>query len=454
MRTRRHHAPVATASDDRFTLEPKTIDRVSKQLNNLIGLDAERIGRPAIIRGIQAALEKLSADSAGSPVPDTKNPDFQQHLIEAIVVSESWFLREPYVFKYAVEIIKKRLLQQPKVRILSAPCAAGEEAFSLSLSLLDAGVSAEKFQIVAIDISTAAIDSGRQGLFTKNAFRVHAKELQSHWFTKTASGWKIDQLVSQQVQFMQLNLLDEGAVMRLLAKAGNPFDLIYCRNLLIYLNTEARQKTQASLRRLLSTEGEVIVGAAEAVILATDGWRPSGPLAFCKRSPHPPSQPAASASPPASRLQAHQASDTRPAVTKTFGDGNSEKPIFSAPILPTSAAQRLSSAPENKPAPIPVLTQAEQLANAGDIEEAILCCQTALEDNGPEPAVLFMAAMLQQSMGRFVEAERLLEKVVYLKPRHEAALLALALAAGRRGDTALERRYRRSAAIAANHTSP
>ena len=71
------------------------------------------------------------------------------------------------------------------------------------------------------------------------------------------------------------------------------------------------------------------------------------------------------------------------------------------------------------------------------------------EADAAQPAVLFLAAMLQQSQGATLAAERLLEKVVYLEPNHEGALLALALAAGRRGDTAAERRYRRRAAAAA-----
>ena len=456
----RHHVPAATASDEQGLLGDQTIDRISRQLAEVIGLDAERLGRPAIIRAVQTALARLPADSNHAAADKTTHPDFQRQLIETIVVSESWFLREPRVFEHAVAVAKQRLLQQPKVTILSAPCAAGEEAFSLALSLLDAGIPADRFRIVATDISETAIASSRQGLFTENAFRTNAKRLQDHWFTKTDGGWRISQQVSQQVQFMQLNLLDQSTASRLLAAAGSHYDLICCRNLLIYLTGKARQQTQALLKHLLASHGEVIVGAAEAVILATDGWLPTGPLAFCQRAPYPTNQPTAPltaglrsphyapAVKSASQLAAKSAGSSTGVkrAEKKEGLMSSGQPPAVADLPPPAPVHT----PVNEPAAHPALTQAEQLANAGDVEAALSCCQRALEEEGPEPAVLFLAAMLEQSLGRLIEAERLLEKVVYLEPRHEAALLALAFAARRRGDTALERRYRRSAALAAN----
>ena len=456
----RHHVPAATASDEQGLLGDPTIDRISQQLAEVIGLDAERLGRPAIIRAVQTALARLPADSNHAAADKTTHPDFQRQLIETIVVSESWFLREPRVFEHAVAVAKQRLLQQPKVTILSAPCAAGEEAFSLALSLLDAGIPADRFRIVATDISETAIASSRQGLFTENAFRTNAKRLQDHWFTKTDGGWRISQQVSQQVQFMQLNLLDQSTASRLLAAAGSHYDLICCRNLLIYLTGKARQQTQALLKHLLASHGEVIVGAAEAVILATDGWLPTGPLAFCQRAPYPTNQPTAPLT--AGLRSPHYAPAVKSAsqlAAKSAGSSTGVKRaekkggLMSSGQPPAVTDQPPPApvhTPVHEPAAHPALTQAEQLANAGDVEAALLCCQRALEEEGPEPAVLFLAAMLEQSLGRLIEAERLLEKVVYLEPRHEAALLALALAARRRGDTALERRYRRSAALAAN----
>lgn len=442
----RHRDAHTTSCGDDIPLASATIDRIAQVLSTVIGLDAERVGTGTIVRAIRTATKTIAAtEGAASLETLLAHPTFQQHLIEAVVVSESWFLREPRIFDHVVAVVRSRLRQQPRVRLLSAPCAAGEEAYSLALALLDAGVPAEQFEIIAVDISTAAITSGRRGVYRENAFRATDDDVQSRWFTATPTGWKVDNCIAQQVRFLELNLLDSHAASRLLNDAGGAFDLICCRNLMIYLTATARKQIDETLGRILAEDGEVIVGAAEAVIMPTSRWQPSGPLAFGRRTASAADSSAPKRGtptrPPRSTTTRHPALPPAPSP---------DVRLRSVPPPPPAGA-----VPPKKPEPSPTspVAVAEHLANSGDIEGAIASCQRSLEQDGPQPAVLFLAAMLEQSLGHCDEAERLLEKVVYLEPRHEAALLALALAAGRRGDTALERRYRRSAAAAATHSS-
>ena len=442
----RHRDAHTTSCGDDIPLAAATIDRIAQLLSTVIGLDAERVGTGTIVRAIRTATKTIAAtEGAASPETLLTHPTFQQHLIEAVVVSESWLLREPRIFDHAVTVVRRRLQQQPQVRLLSAPCAAGEEAYSLALALLDAGVPAERFEIIAVDISTAAITSGRRGVYRENAFRATDDDVQSRWFTATPAGWKVDDRIAQQVRFLELNLLNSHAASRLLNEAGGAFDLICCRNLMIYLTATARNQIDKTLGRILAEDGEVIVGAAEAVIMPTSSWQPSGPLAFGRRTASAAGSSAPKQGPPTRPPRAPPARP--PALPSTPSPSVA---LRSVPPPPPAGA----TAPR-KPEPPPTgpVAAAEQLANSGNIEGAIAYCQRSLEQDGPQPAVLFLAAMLEQSLGHCDEAERLLEKVVYLEPRHEAALLALALAAGRRGDTALERRYRRSAAAAATHSS-
>ena len=446
MKSRHRDAHTALCGDD-IPLAAATIDRIAQALSTVIGLDAERVGTGTIVRAIRTATKTMAAtEGAASLETLLAHPTFQQHLIEAVVVSESWFLREPRIFDHVVAVVRRQLRQPPQqVRLLSAPCAAGEEAYSLALTLLDAGVPAERFEIIAADISAAAITSGLRGVYRENAFRATVGDVQSRWFTATPTGWKVDNRIAKQVRFLEINLLGSDASGRLLNEAGGAFDLICCRNLMIYLTATARKQIDETLGRILAENGEVIVGAAEAVIMPTSRWQPSGPLAFGRRTASAADSPAPKQGtptrPPRSTTTRHPALQPTP---------SSDVRLRSVPPPPPAGA-----VPPKKPEPSPSspVAVAEQLANSGDIEGAIASCQRSLEQDGPQPAVLFLAAMLEQSLGHCDEAERLLEKVVYLEPRHEAALLALALAAGRRGDTALERRYRRSAAAAATHSS-
>jgi len=417
---------------------------IGEQLRATIGFDVERLGEESVARAIRCAWpDAVGAEAGAEGGLLTDMADAWQRLIEAIVVSESWFLREPKVFAHVVHVVERILRQQPCATILCGPCAAGEEAYSLSLSLLQAGVPANRFRIIATDISERAIAAARRGVYTDNAFRTTDASLRNRWFTQTPEGWDVRSPVRQPVTFITANLLEPPDQQRLLTAAAGRFDLICCRNLLIYLTAAARQTMENSLQLLLAPEGEVIVGAAEATIMPVNRWQPTGPLAFGRR----PRAPSVIATKPVAQAGAlrRRSPDQLP------------PPLAPAAKPPPVARAASTVSPPASPHPIcglpDPLAEAENLANSGDIAAAIARCQQALEADPAQPALLFLEAVLQQSQGASAVAERLLEKVVYLEPTHEGALLALALAAGRRGDTAAERRYRRRATAAAESDS-
>lgn len=427
----------AESAADPVAMPTGLVEQVGDWLEVSIGLDCGRVGRNAVARAVSAAwpdaARTTSETVAGWLAGDSPE---RQRLIDAIVVSESWFLREPRVFDHVTTVVRTRLEHQRQVTLLSAPCAAGEEAYSLAVALLQAGIAAERFRIIAADLSPRAIAAARRGVFTENAFRAAAADLRPSWFTATAAGWAVSDAVRQPVHFLEANLLDPASRSRLRAEAGGPFDLICCRNLLIYLTAQARQAVEQTLAELLAPEGEVIVGAAEAVILPAGRWQPTGPLAFGRRTQ-------AAGEPPLQTLGPRATPPLRPRPAAR------PQPTPRLPQPPARPAAPVATATgAAPPAPAEPVAEAERLANSGDIDAAIAACQRALDANPAQPAVLFLAAMLKQSVGADAAAQRLLEKVVYLEPTHEAALLALALAAGRRGDTAAERRYRRRASAA------
>ncbi len=437
--------PSRPASDtsgtpDQAAVPTPLLAAVGQHLRATIGLDIERLGEETVARAIRRAWpDALAAET--DPIGDrlTTGSVAWQRLIDAIVVSESWFLREPRVFVHAAAVVERVLQRQPRATILSAPCAAGEEAYSLSLSLLEAGIAPDRFRIVGTDISAKAIAVARRGSYTNNAFRATAANLRGRWFRHTPAGWEVVAEVRQPVQFIVANLLDPEGLGRLRLAAGAAFDLICCRNLLIYLTATARETLGHSLEQLLGPDGEVIVGAAETTILPVARWQPTGPLAFGRRPHEAPTSPAPKLT---TRPVARRRSLPGPIPPLSLPAKRRSRPAAAGPTAGDRPSPPL-------PAAVDPVAEAETLANTGDIAAAIAHCQQALERDAVQPAVLFLQAMLQQSQGATTAAERLLEKVIYLEPHHEGALLALALAAGRRGDTAAERRYRRRAAVAA-----
>ena len=133
---------------------------------------------------------------------------------EEVVVAESWFFRDPQVFPFVRRFVATlaALPGRQPVRILSAPCAAGEEPYSLAMALLEAGLVPEQFSIDAIDVSQAALDRARRGVYSANAFRNADLSFRDRWFRSERAGSVLDEAVRRCVHFDRANLLDDAFV--------------------------------------------------------------------------------------------------------------------------------------------------------------------------------------------------------------------------------------------------
>jgi len=409
------------------TINAKTVSRLAEIVSRTIGFDPERIGLNSIIRAAHEA-QAYSKASTIEALEDQliDDPKCRQLFTESIVVPESWLFREPKVFEHINTLLCQRLQKQSEVAMLSAPSANGEEACSIALSLLESGHSQNQFHIIATDISRHAVKQARSGLFSESAFRTMDETRKNKWFSSTPKGWQVAPAIQETIEFLDRNLLDPSTANELIQKARGGFDLICCRNLLVYFTKPARKNLIQTLARLLKPDGELVVGAAETVILPTCDWEPTGPLTFRLRKQ--------AIEPPLVQQESIQDNTHKsPIQTKV----ESSQLGHANPIIPSDNA---TTSPE-------IIREVEALANAGDIENAIRICQESLQIKGTQTDLLYILAILHQTAGDFETSEKLLEKAVYLEPRHEGALLSLALIAKRRGDTTAERRYRRSASF-------
>ena len=431
MTTHYHSSSAQYPIEQALAITANSASRLAETVSRTVGFDPERIGLNSIIR----AAQKVQTYSKASTIETLENQllhdtECRQLFIESIVVPESWLFREPKVFEHINALLGQRLKKQSQVMILSAPCATGEEACSIALSLLESGHSQTQFHIIATDISRHAIKQARSGLFSENAFRTIDETRKDNWFASTPKGWKLASVIQETIEFLDRNLLSSSTETELAQKAQGGFDLICCRNLLVYFTKPARNNLIQILKRLLKPDGELIVGAAEAVILPTRDWEPTGPLTFRLRNQ--------SINSPVVKQKSIQSNTHK---KHNFAEAETSQCGYNKPtILFDNVASTPTVSPE-------IIRDVEALANAGDIENAIRLCQKSLQINSAQTDLLYMLAILHQTSGDFKTSEKLLEKAVYLEPRHEGALLSLALIAKRRGDTEAERRYRRSSSF-------
>lgn len=404
-------------------------DDIEALLQEWIGLDATTVGRSAVERAVRGRMQAAGlADPAAFARILRADPTARDLLVEDVIVAESWFFRDRQVFEFVADFVGTRAAVpgHGPVRILCAPAAAGEEPYSLAMALFDAGLATEQFTIDAIDISRRALERAGLGRYSANAFRNTDLAFRDRWFTVAGSQAVLDERVRRAVRFEWANLLDPGFT------AGRPpYDVVFCRNLLIYLTADARRAIESQLDRLLSADGLLVLGAAEPPIMKGD-WIPAGAASVfaLRRGVHAGARPSVRDTPRPPPVRASRPAGQPPATRPSA-------PTFPGPTCPGPADL------EN------VLAEAGRLANEGRLADAIDHCERQRAVVPPAPELFFLMGMLQQSAGDLDRAESCFHKTLYLDANHEEAHLALALLARRRGDETMAEKYRQSAARAA-----
>jgi chemotaxis protein methyltransferase WspC len=137
------------------------MSRIEDLLRRTIGMDAESIGSASIERAVRLRMRSLGLRELEDyeHLLEEPGPEWNE-LVESLVVTETWFFRDPAVLAAFVRLVVEDWLPaHPAVplRLLSIPCASGEEPYSLVMALLDAGVAPERFLIDAVDISARAL---------------------------------------------------------------------------------------------------------------------------------------------------------------------------------------------------------------------------------------------------------------------------------------------------------
>lgn len=401
------------------------IAAVEGLLRDWIGLDATTIGTPAVERAVRARMAATGADDGAAYASRVeRDPAERDLLVEEVVVGESWFFRDRQVFEFVVDVVATRvgLPGRGPVRILCAPCAGGEEPYSVAMALLDAGLKPGQFEIDAVDVSRAALARAARGRYSANAFRNADCSFRDRWFTADGSGAVLSPVVRSCVAFAPANVVDEA-----FPAGRSAYDVIFCRNLLIYLTPEGRRRVETAIDRLLTRDGVLILGAAEPPILKGD-WLPAGAAAVfaMRRGVRPVPLPVPLPVQPPPRRSVHA---RRPPVTPR--PPAAVPPAAEAPSPPTLAA---------------VLAEAGALANQQQLAAALEVCERSRQRLPPAPELFFLMGMLHQAAGDLDRAEGCFHKTLYLDAAHDEALLALALLATRRGDARMAETYRQSAA--------
>jgi chemotaxis protein methyltransferase WspC len=388
-------------------------------LNQTMGLDAASVGAPMLQRAVQERLQLLGLHDTADYLGLLQRSDVElQELIEGVVVPETWFFRDQEVFAALVQLAQEQLRQQPRaeLRLLSLPCSTGEEPYSMVMALLDAGIAPDRFAVDAVDISAQALAKAQCAVYGRNSFRSSDTGFRARHFDTVAQGSHLHEAVRRKVRFRQGNLFAPG----FLPEAA-VYDVIFCRNVLIYFDAPTQERALAVLDRLLKPGGLLFVGSSESALLLRPGFtsvklpmvfafrkqagqapqQSSPEKALPRHAPRPPPRPAPRAAAPAPRLP----------------------PAKAPPVAPDTA-----------------LDEAGMLANRGRLDEAAHLCEQHLRQFGPSAAAFHLLGLVHDASGRQERAGHYYRKALYLEPAHHEALIHLAVLLEKQGDTAGARR--------------
>jgi chemotaxis protein methyltransferase WspC len=396
---------------------PPPSPTIEQLLGRWIGLDPTTIGTTAIDRAVRLRMAAVAAaDRAAYLARIAVDREERDRLIDEVVVPESWFFRDEAVFDdlRLLAAARRDAPHLPPLTILCAPCAAGEEPYSVAMALLGAGLAAERFRIDAFDVSQRALGRAVAGRYTANAFRTPDLGFRDRWFQSDGTTAVLDDRLRSRVGFAWGNLLDPG-----FCAGRGPYDVVLCRNLLIYLDGDSRRQVERTCDRLLAPDGLLVVGAAEPAMLAGRWTAAGGGSSFVLRR-------VTTAPTPVAKVVS---TPRPPATVPVAADRRQRTPVAAAEPTDPEAALR----------------EAQALGESGRVAEAIGCCRRAVA-TAPTASGFFLLAMLERRAGAVEQAEGCLHKALYLDPDRADALLALALIADERGERTMADRYRHSAA--------
>lgn len=430
-------------------LTPGTAGFIEKLLADRIGLSVASVGPGLIQRGVELRMKHLGIRRQEDYERILLTPsDEIQALIEEVVIPESWFFRDDRPFATFRQFVRCGWVEQPhrrRLAVLCLPCASGEEPYSVAIALLELGLTQDRFEIVAIDVSVQSIQRATVGLYSRNAFRGMDLRLQEKYFIPRQGRYQLNPDVRTFVRFQQGNILDPHLMGEHLG-----FDVVFCRNLLIYFDDPARARAFANLDRLTQNDGLLFLGHADrSDQLVTTRFVPyadTGSFAYQKQALRAASGPAVG---PVSAQERHATPKPRLApvsVQPAPAVRLEPSPVPSPPpSVPPSRPRPPEPAPASATESDDILGRASTLADQGRYAEAIRLIRQRLGQGSLDAAAHFLLGIIYQAAGHWAEAETELTKAIYLNPAHDEALLAMALIARRKGDMASEAFYRRRA---------
>ena len=203
-----------------------------------------------------------------------QNDQLLREITEAMTTNETLFFRDQTPFEQMERVVLPQLMENRResrhIRIWSAACSSGQEPYSIAMIIKGMGSIFDdwRIDICATDISRTMLDKARTGLYTQ--FEVQRGlpiVMLMKYFRQAGDKWEIDPAIRSMVDFEEFNLLNDPTGM-------GKFDIVFCRNVLIYLDPPTKTRVLDNVWKLMPADGVLYMGGAETVMGVTEKFQP------------------------------------------------------------------------------------------------------------------------------------------------------------------------------------
>lgn len=254
-----------------MTLTTDSFDFVADLVRRRSAIQLER-GKEYLVESRLAPLAReagIGVDEYVRRVRSARREADYEDVVEALTTNETSWFRDAAPFDalrtHVIPTFAQERGRIDRLRLWSAACSTGQEAFSIVMTLTDI-LPGTPVEVLATDLSSQVLERGRAGRYSQLEVNrgLPAAMLVRH-LQRVGAEWRVSDAIQRPVTFARHNLLDA-------APAGAPFDVIFLRNVLIYFDLATKRAILERIRRVLRPDGFLVLGAAESTLGVDDAW--------------------------------------------------------------------------------------------------------------------------------------------------------------------------------------
>ena len=261
-------------------IDDQQLEVLINEVHEYYGYDFSSYSRASFKRRVDRLLQMDGITNFSDFLSNVRlDPQYFKRMVEEITVNVTEMFRDPLFYKFLRTEILPVLATKPFIRIWHAGCSTGEEVFSIAILLHEAGLL-HKSLLYATDISPAVLDIAKKGLFPLRMIKLYSenymasggKEDFSKYYTANYGSAKFEEALLQKMVFSQHNLVSD--------RSFNEFDLVLCRNVMIYFDKDTQRKILSRFVPLMKDNALLFAGHSENFLYVSDKLKLRGKTVY------------------------------------------------------------------------------------------------------------------------------------------------------------------------------